>query len=190
MKFHAIVHAIDWGDAPTWTQAAASIATLFAAILAVVYSHKALKHAKEELDERRRNEARAVQADRVAAWPIMVIDDMTSFAVAGAGGNPVLLIRNDSPQPIYAVRVELRLGNHTPLGEMVLGVVPPGDHHRDPDIDRDQLVDAVSGVSQWPQVSVDIVFRDAAGRHWRRVFGEDLEQVYDPNRSSGRSSFA
>jgi hypothetical protein len=185
VKFRALVDAIDWGDAPTWIQAAASIAALIAAIVAVVYSHKALKHAKEELDERRDNEARSVQADRVAAWPIMEVDDMTSFAVARSGGNPVLFIRNDSPQPIYAVSVEFRLGNHTPLGEMVLGVVPPGDHRRDPSIDRDQLIDSVSGMSHWSKVSVDIVFRDAAGRNWRRIFGQDLERVY-PDRSGAR----
>jgi hypothetical protein len=126
-------------------------------------------------------EAKRNQADRVAAW----LEGLDT-----AKGTVELKIRNASSLPIYKVIVETpdlhRLRNYS------RAVIPPG--HTDTRADSYMniaLVQLLKSEEMYPDTQPSILFRDAAGRCWKRAADGNLRRVSKSSHEEGwRSALA
>ena len=124
-------------------EAIGALATAGAALVALVVYLGAVSQAKRR------------QAEQVSAWLELVRDDREGTFEA--------VVRNGSDQPIYAAYA--RESHHGPIrsGEWIFtqDPLPPGATAR-------ELTDIPGTDAYQP---LDIIFRDAAGRHWARTDG-------------------
>jgi hypothetical protein len=166
---------VDWGDAPSWVAAGATVAALLWARQAVRKSGALLTveqerdRKRDEADEeRRRADARAEQADLVAAW---LVRDPSRPGASLADPNPVTVnVENGSRLPVYDVQLEF----FGPPGfaRAPLGTLPPGSAVVEPP----QEVRREDGVTT-DELSLTLSFRDTAGRTWRRDGHGQLHQT-------------
>lgn len=150
------VHAVDWGDVPTWLSAVTTLGALFAAGWVVVIELGRERRAERLLEEQRDAAARSEQANLVAAWSDWDRE------------RPCILIRNGSALPIYNVRVELTHHSQPTRPYEVQVILPPGDHRAVYPADivgYDALGDVTDSSMTW---SIRLNFYDAAGRSWMR----------------------
>lgn len=155
---------VDWGDAPTWTAGAIALAALAAAWRAGTVAAELLRVEQiredrtERLEQERRDVAeRAEQADWVASW-----NDSGRYAIL-----------NGSRLPIWDVEVRAIHPETSATFSETIGVVPPGDvrHPFVPEEDdwgAPLPVEDILGDMDALRMQVEIRFRDAAGRLWRR----------------------
>ena len=141
-----IVCGIAWGDVPTWVQAVTTSALLVIAFITLAADRRRMRAIEVEQQAQREENARA-QARLVSAWP----DEWSA-------GTTVVRCRNGSFEPIYEVRVELQLGTGE-RGVKSVGVMRPAE-------ELDCRFDIGPGDDLEP--AVEVAFRDAAGRIWRR----------------------
>lgn len=143
------VHAIDWGDVPTWVSAITTLGALIAAAYLVRVEVRRDRRQVEHLE-------RAEQADHVAAW---FDDDSGRF-----------LVRNGSSLPIYNVRIWVYSEADSDELIEVDGAVPPGDL-------RLPVPDGVMG--PYLEASIRLRFTDAASRSWQRWVDGRLSRIPD-----------
>jgi hypothetical protein len=168
---------VDWGDAPTWITAVATIAALIAAGLAVRASWAVLKletrredRAEKADAERRAAAERAEQADYVAAWMhwndgVPLFPDTTIFGpMMGQGWGA--LVTNASSLPIYTVALVFYGRDGEERDRVEKDFVPPGESHVpwNKELRQGDGEDRELGTD----IRVEIFFRDTAGRTWRR----------------------
>jgi hypothetical protein len=182
----SILAAPDWGDVPTTVGAIASLGALVAAVFAAraafgVLQVERRRDADQDEVQRRR------QAERLAAWPVVVPEDPEFQASEAMWG---VTIRNASDLPVYQAWVILEpitrgAGEHITIHELV----PPGtftqfgNELRSPnDFENTELI---SEPPPRPYV-IALEFDDAAGRRWRRDANGTLIRVErrpDPGRA-------
>lgn len=155
---------IDWGDAPAWITASVALAALVAAgwaghsAAALLRVERQREDRTERLEsERRESAARAEQADRVAAW-----NDRGRFVVLNGSNLPIWDVKLTTvhPESTDAFR------EHVPLiapGGFRLPFVPAEDPWGAV-LPVEDILEALDA----PGMRVEIQFRDAAGRTWRR----------------------
>lgn len=157
---------IDWGDFPTWVSAITTLGALIAAGIVVRVELKRDHQAQLLAAEQRSAQARATQADLVAAWHE---DDPQVGWTA--------IVQNNSNLPIYDVTVKFIDRVQALRGAVRERVVPPG-----------RLL--LDWPKEWPEeiqeyaythiedreledgdprgFAVSVHFRDTAGRLWSR----------------------
>lgn len=182
--------AVEWGDVPTWVNAAVTGAALWAAYRAVKASGQMLKieqkrDAKRDAEDRdRRQQAEAAeQADKVAAWPEERPDEFGKFAEPTEWGTRLV---NGSALPVY--NVESR--QHAPDGKVLWSTAdhvlaptdPEGKFHSWPG--RVREVDGVDGPVPPELCTVSISFRDSGGRRWKRDLDGRLLRPVTEQRST------
>ncbi|MFI6332929.1 hypothetical protein ACIBBG_32060 [Micromonospora chersina] len=173
--------SLEPGDAATWIGALANIATVILAAVASavgfrVYKIESGRDARAEQDRRERAEdERRSQATRVSAW--------YGFGDSGLGG-PAFggRVLNASELPIYDVIVSFFKGDFAipsaPWRMVTLRVVPPT--HREVFVDPQQEDRTRFANSVLKHLDVEVAFRDAAGRYWRRDRHGFLEERPGP----------
>jgi hypothetical protein len=156
---------VSWGDAPTWLTAVVSLAALAAAWRAGHIAAKLLRvetdreNRAERIDGERRDAVeRAEQADLVAAW-----NDRGTFVVLNGSKLPIWEVELVARHPDSADIAETNLPLVPPNGETRHPFVPGEDPWGDP-IPVDDILDDIDAL----RMQVEIRFRDAAGRIWRR----------------------
>jgi hypothetical protein len=159
---------VEWGDVPTWIQAAASVVLLIAAVVAGWYTHR-IYNVERRRDDRFDRERRAHQASQVAAWA-----DIPA---------KLCVVKNSSTLPIYYVALVYAVVDdrrYHRLGSVrAFELLPPGTATRPiPDEIRDsalwaQINDGLSRYESALRVRVDFV--DAAGQHWTRDYDGRLK---------------
>jgi hypothetical protein len=145
------------GDVPSWLAAIGTVGAF--AVALYLLGGQILDRRKEARDRR------TAQARLVAAW----VSETTPAGVTG-GPNPtslfdfVVLVRNGSDQPVYAVAVQLVLGER---GTFVrkLGVLGPGETR--------ELRITVPGLARGLSLT-NMTFGDSAGQVWMRAGMGDL----------------
>lgn len=142
------VHAIDWGDVPTWISAITTLGAFIAAGTVVYIELRRDKRHREAAD-------RAEQADRVAVWH-------------EAKPRSRVVILNGSPLPIHTVTVTF-IHNGTAVHAAVDGPVPPGEHR----IPIPGVIGPNAGTA-----GMAIWFDDTAGRSWFREADGTLMRTY------------
>lgn len=152
---------VEWGDAPTWVAGVIALLALLAAWRAgsiarelLKVEHGRNKRAEDADAERRRLAERQEQADRVAAW-----------------NNGDATILNGSDLPIWDVAVEFIDAEGEYNGTESRSVLPPGTTQIPFPfyVPPDEWSPGVPYVSdEWKRIQIEIRFRDAAGRRWRR----------------------
>ena len=168
-----VVESINWGDAPTWITAVATVLALVAAFFAVRASWHVLSIDRQnqrdaQAAEARRDEAaeRAEQADAVAAWTEWAAARNDSGRIHYKGWGAWVV--NQSLLPVYDVVVQFHLPDGRFLAKSVLAVLPPqgSEFVRWPtEIKQDEP--PVSEIDK-REMRVEIHFRDTGGRRWER----------------------
>jgi hypothetical protein len=162
---------LDWGDVPTWVGALTTLGALIAAGALVKVELRRDRRTEREAQQRRDGQARAEQADLVAAWKDQ--KDSDSWAT----------IRNGSELPVYDVELELFETTGTVRQYTVeVGVVPPSDH-MDIWVVQNSVGTDVHSPGRPREFAVSITFRDTAGREWKRDTAGVLHQTGGPTRS-------
>jgi hypothetical protein len=159
---------VEWGDVPTWVQAAATVSLFAAAVVAGWYTHRIYKIEKLR-DDRIAQERRAHQANRVAAW----VEIQSEQCV----------IANLSNLPIYYVTLVYAVVDdhgYRHLGSVRgFEILPPGTATR-------PVPQEIRGSDLWAQINdgisrqesalrVQVHFVDSAGQHWVRNYNGGLE---------------
>lgn len=179
-----------WWDAelpatefPAWLEAWATVAAVAAAIVAGLYAARAFGL---ELERQRRadTDRRAVQASRVAAWPLELIydysikteeDGYASRTKIGVRGI-IVRVRNASDLPIAQVRVVASAMVTGPSGHTVeVPISTRTERHLDPETTTDVTLvagapDALTPLLNQvePDLRVFLQFTDIVGRSWSR----------------------
>lgn len=141
------VHAIDWGDVPTWISA---ITTLGALVAAGVIVYLEVRRDRRAAEQR----AREDQANSVAAWHSTETD-----------GHHIL-VRNGSTLPVY--RVVVGVVHNRGVTHEAVRMIPPGDF-------RIPFPEEIEDWP--PHTDLRLWFTDTAGRSWRRRADGRLRQV-------------
>jgi hypothetical protein len=174
-----------------WIEAGATVIAVGAAIYAGIYAKKA--YDKEvERDERREQDRRSSQAEKVAAWcerydysdaePSRVIGGSGVVGMTRAKPEPSwnYYLRNASDVPVYDVVVLFRIGEHS-LGTDALDVLPPGDEPITREVPKHVKREARAGREEYGEVLRPFIsFRDSGGRAWRRTDKGRLVPHTDP----------
>jgi hypothetical protein len=155
---------IDWGDAPAWATVCIASVALAAAWWAGHTAAALLRVERQREDraerierERRASIDRAEQADLVAAW-----NDRGKFVVL-----------NGSPLPIWDVELRAVHPERAEVFKEALPLIAPGEL-RVPFVPVEDAwgamlpVDDILEAMDALGMRVEIQFRDAAGRAWRR----------------------
>jgi hypothetical protein len=102
MPLASSAQGVSWGDVPTWAGVGVSFLALIAAVFAGIAGVRLLAVELRRDDEQQRSKE-ATQAERVAAWPAIVLSDFDQPDSALTWG---ALVLNGSDLPIYGVELE------------------------------------------------------------------------------------
>lgn len=172
------------GDWPTWISAIASVGALVAAIVAAVVTIGLLKR-EAERDRVAADERRAEQANHVAAWYGGDHGIGNLFPARMTRDEVGTYLRNASKSPVYDVVIEY----YCPIRNVGLSwrgldtrckVLPPAE--------KAYFVGVIDDVARnlstfsLAELTVAVMFRDSAGRTWRRDTQGRLSEIDDPQR--------
>jgi hypothetical protein len=158
VSLQSVFENLDLGDVPTW------LATIGAAF-AAAFAFRALR-VEQRRDDRQEIADASAQAEQVAAW---VAENVQQRPGGARAKTMVVALRNASDLPAYDVTLTvLAIGGSTDLE--TIPVLPPGETSII--LPRDIVLPVLGGIpgrANFPRdVSVRMLFRDAAGRHWLR----------------------
>lgn len=179
-----MLSASSWTEAaPNWVTAAATLGALGAAIWAGKTA-KQLYDKEHERDRDRADELRRSQAGQVAAWASWT--DVPSAALRLPNGEVNrlnLALRNDSPTPVYDVRISYSCEGED-LGSQLFHLLSPTGGHPH---HREIKADGVRGLVAKPRepgerldIRVAVEFTDANGVRWTRNTLGRLREVATP----------
>ena len=171
----------NWGDVPTWCLAGLTLV----AVLAAIYAGKkaadllGVERDRDEFqNEERREEAerraRAEQADLVAAWHDRSDDEYLRRKGIGPS-DPAswgCFVLNKSPLPVYDVRLRCIANRDDSVRDSVTLPLLPHGREFIPWTIEFRRHEAGSPADVFTeglnQFKVELAFRDAAGRRWKR----------------------
>jgi hypothetical protein len=164
----------DWGSVPDWL---AAIGTLAAFAVALRLLAKELAARRDQEEDRRRAQARLVNA-----WPTMRWRESDGEAEGWS------VVRNDSDEPIYQVKLtvvprdsrfasdpEAARGQAQTIEDDWMGVLPRQT--------REGWLPAEWKLSTW-YVAMGLSFTDSQGRRWKRLPNGTLTEVTKRQRRS------
>ena len=167
----------NWGDVPTWVTGLVTAGAVSLSLLQVARERtdRRAEERRREDDERRSDEeARRAHASQVGAW-------YAGMTGGPDGGTDLVGLSNASQLPVYEVVVTMvlvrgagpREGTQIPGDDYSsrarIDVVPPGEWRVD--------LGAVGWRGMHAHPGIEIAFRDAEGRGWKRLSTGRLEPI-------------
>jgi hypothetical protein len=147
-----LIAKVDWGDIPTWVQAAATVTAFLAATWAVYLQRRA--------DSVRDADRRREQAARIGVWPTGAVVDDPERAARNRR-YPKLAVRNASLLPVFTVWV-LHVDGSSIASVEMFEVLPP-ETTIEVEMPDDLHVVPGADLGAWK-----IRFTDTAGVKWER----------------------